>query len=1462
MKKKQHKPDGATDLREKAERLLRGEPAAVAQMPEADLTAVLHELRVHQVELEMQNEELRRVQADLEESRSQYTDLFDFAPIGYLVLDPSGTVVQANLTAAALLNVDRQDLTGKPFILFVREGSRDTWRSHYMTLFKTGDAQESEIQLQRPDQALMVVRLRSEPVKNGGGKVVRCRTALTNVTALTRAEQRLRESEQRFRTLAENAPDIITRVDRQMHILYVNRPIEAALGIRPEEFVGRTLEELGVPEFLTGKWTATVNEVFQTARIGRLDFDCPTPQGLRHYSAIVVPEFAADRSVQTVLATVRDITERVQAEEKYSAVIRSLQDGFCILDAQGQYVEVNDSCSQMLGWSRDELLRMNVWDVWDSGHQEELTRHLQKAGQDGVDKFQIGHRRKDGRRLDCDITIQRLDADRFFVFARDITARRVAEEERMAALQRLELVARATNDGIWDWDPATDALWHNEALLTTFGHPADEPEGSAQWWRDHVHPQDKEAVLAGLEKVLRDGQDRWSARFRFRRHDGSYAWVMARGWALRDEQGKTVRMVGSMTDLSERLQLLDQLENEKGKLETILETASSAIIVVNEQGSIRYANPAAQKLHGQPMPYGGDLESHRPMGLLHLDGTPYEPRDLPLCRSALQGETYREVEMLLRRPDGETRHILVNTDALQDRSGTLMGAVAVIQDITELKRTEQALREARDQLEQRVHERTVALDETVATLQGEVAERIQAQNQLGRQNEILQTIIDSIPAMLVFYDAEGRVRLVNEEFTRTFGYSLTELQEAGLMELRYPDPAYRQEAREFIEAAQGGWRDFLAQCKNGDRIISSWAGVRLADGSLMEVGIDIRARHELEDRLRESEQRYRTLVELSPDAIGVEREGVLVFVNPTAAKLLGAQTAEEIVGRPLLDFIPPEHRKRVEREFKYLNRRRKPLSMVEEAVRRLDGVAVDIELSAIPIIFENQHANQIVLRDITHRKEIENRLRENARQLQQQAELLDLAHDSIVVNDMDGRIAFWNSGAEQTYGWTRAEAIGKISHELLQTRFPLNLIEITARLLSQGRWNGELTHTTRSGETIIVSTRWALQRDEDSRPTGILVIDRDITQQKRAELATREARQFAESVTNTVRESLLVLDRDLRVISANQTFYRQFATTPEETEGHLLYEIGNRQWDIPELRRLLEDILPHNTSFENFEVEHNFEGIGRRTMLLNARRIRRQTGETETILLAIEDITIRKEQERKIREHQEQLASLTEELLLAEERERRRIAVVLHDSIGQSLAFSKRELGVVQKNAPETIKEAIDYVKKQIDDAIRQTRNLTFELSPSTLHTFGLEAAVEELAEQFAQRANFRYHFEATDENQPLGEQIKTLLYRAARELLTNVAKHAGATDVSIRIERTDHSIRLTVQDNGKGLDAPHLERVMGQKQGFGLFSIRERLTYIGGSFEIESAPGRGTKVTLTAPLYLSNQGRLRSGKS
>ncbi len=131
---------------------------------------------------------------------------------------------------------------------------------------------------------------------------------------------------------------------------------------------------------------------------------------------------------------------------------------------------------------------------------------------------------------------------------------------------------------------------------------------------------------------------------------------------------------------------------------------------------------------------------------------------------------------------------------------------------------------------------------------------------------------------------------------------------------------------------------------------------------------------------------------------------------------------------------------------------------------------------------------------------------------------------------------------------------------------------------------------------------------------------------------------------NTVREPLLVLNGDLSVHSANRSFYRVFKVKPEESLGAFIYDLGNRQWDIPRLRELLEEILPQNSRFNDFEVEHDFETIGKKIMLLNARCIERKSEGTQLILLAIEDITARRQAEKKrerlVKEREEALAKV------------------------------------------------------------------------------------------------------------------------------------------------------------------------------------------------------------------------------
>ena len=183
----------------------------------------------------------------------------------------------------------------------------------------------------------------------------------------------------------------------------------------------------------------------------------------------------------------------------------------------------------------------------------------------------------------------------------------------------------------------------------------------------------------------------------------------------------------------------------------------------------------------------------------------------------------------------------------------------------------------------------------------------------------------------------------------------------------------------------------------------------------------------------------------------------------------------------------------------------------------------------------------------------------------------------------------------------------------------------------------------------------------------------DISERKRSELAAEKAREFAENVVETVREPLVVLDSDLNVVSANQSFYRRFKLTPQLTERRPLFELNKRQWDIPELRRLLEKVLTEDHAFDNFTIEHDFPDLGHTILLLNARRIHRGDMGADLILLAFEDVTDR--------EKREELRALAARLHAVREEERSRLAREIHDELSGSLTALKMDLSLLPDRA-------------------------------------------------------------------------------------------------------------------------------------------------------------------------------------
>ena len=230
----------------------------------------------------------------------------------------------------------------------------------------------------------------------------------------------------------------------------------------------------------------------------------------------------------------------------------------------------------------------------------------------------------------------------------------------------------------------------------------------------------------------------------------------------------------------------------------------------------------------------------------------------------------------------------------------------------------------------------------------------------------------------------------------------------------------------------------------------------------------------------------------------------------------------------------------------------------------------------------------------------------------------------------------------------------------------------------------------------------------------------------------------------------------------------------------------------------------------------------------------------------------------RVMEYQEELRYLASQVSLSEERERRRIAIALHDRVGHILAIAKFKLEDLQESVPA---HALDEIIQLIDQTIKDTRSLTFELSPPVLHELGFEAALEWLTKQAREQQSITTEFTGDGLPKPLSEDMRVVLFQAVRELLVNVAKHAQAENVNVSALRDGDTIKIQVEDDGVGFDPFKVASQRGKEGGFGLFNIKERLGYLDGSMEISSMPGSGTRVILTAPLKSEAGNHIGRGK-
>jgi PAS domain S-box-containing protein len=460
---------------------------------------------------------------------------------------------------------------------------------------------------------------------------------------------------------------------------------------------------------------------------------------------------------------------------------------------------------------------------------------------------------------------------------------------------------------------------------------------------------------------------------------------------------------------------------------------------------------------------------------------------------------------------------------------------------------------------------------------------------------------------------------------------------------------------------------------------------------------------------------------------------------------------------------------------------------------------------------------------------------------EQKARLLDLSNDAILARDSQDRITFWNHGATGIYGFSREEAIGRISHELLRTEFPEPLESIREKLLLDGRWSGELRHTCANGSRVTVSTRWVAERDARGRVVSVLESNRDISGIMRAQ----EAQNRLAAIVESSEDAIVSKDLDGIITSWNKAAERIFGYKPEEAVGRHITLI------IPTDRLGEEDDIL--ARLRRGERTDHFETVRKRKdgtlfdVSVTISPVKDAHGRVIGASKVARDITDRKAMERALRE-----AELSGRLLQLQDEERRRVARELHDGAGQLLAALSMNNSAVAEEKARLSLEAARSVEENcslIDQAISEIRTVSHLLHPPLLDEVGLKSALSEYVHGFGQRSRVCVGLEFPRDLQRLPRDVELSLFRIVQECLTNIHRHSGSATARVRLSRVPGEIQLEVADDGRGI-APEIQEgfFAGKSTGVGLQGMRERVRQIGGALQIHSN-GKGTSVRVFVPV-------------
>jgi len=690
----------------------------------------------------------------------------------------------------------------------------------------------------------------------------------------------------------------------------------------------------------------------------------------------------------------------------------------------------------------------------------------------------------------------------------------------------------------------------------------------------------------------------------------------------------------------------------------------------------------------------------------------------------------------------------------------------------------------------------------------DITDRKRAEAALFAERQKFNTILDSVPPYVVLLTPDYHVGFANREFCTRFGEHKGRKCYEFLFNRTEPCEVC-ETYKVLTDDRPRNWQWTGPDGRHYDIFDFPFTDT---DGSklILEMGIDVTEQRQAEQKLLNSTRYVRSLIEASMDPlVTISREGKITDVNEATEKVTGLSRSE-LVGSDFSNYFtePEKARGGYQRVFAEGAVRDYPL-----AIRHQSGQVTDVLYNATVYTTESGEVEGVfaAARDITESKKAEKKVR-------QQAALIELAHDAIIVCDLSRRVLFWNRAASDLYGWSSEQAVGRVIHELLQTEFPASREAVEACLLQVREWEGELTQVSHDGKKIVVASRWSLLRDENGEPAATLEINRDITERKKAEEKLRQVSWYTRSLIEASLDPLVTISRDGKIADVNQATEKATGVSREKLIGSDFSEYFT---EPAKARQGYETVFAQGTVRDYpLAIRHDSGNV--MDVLYNATVLRNEKGEIEVIFAAARDVTdIRKAHqeiqalneslERKVQERTNQLTEANRELESFTYAVAHDLRAPLRHIHGFSsiLAEEAAELSAASRQHLKFINEGVERMSRLLEDLLNLSRTSRQELR---LQLCGMKSLVDQvIAELKPDIADRQVEWKLGD--LPFAKCDPSLMKYALTNLLSNALKFTRPREqavIEIGTTEKDGEQAIFVRDNGVGFDMQYADKLFG----------------------------------------------------